>query len=118
MATTQLTFRLGNTWTPVVTITAPFSLDTFTATAGLYDKPSRIDGTLAVAIDATVVAVPSVDGGTIELLLSAAAQEAAITATTFSSGIYYLSVQLNRASDGYVHEIEYNQTIVSGDTII
>lgn len=117
MVTTQLTFRLGNTWTPVITVTAPFSLDGFTATAGLYDKPSRIDGTLAVSIATTIVAVPSENGGTIELLLSGAAQESAIVAETFGTGTYYLAVQLDRSSDSYIHELDPQQVVVTLDTI-
>lgn len=114
---TQLNFRLGNTWTPVVTVTAPFSLDGFTATAGLYDKPSRTLGTQAVPVVASVVADSEVDGGTVNLVLSSTAQEAAIVAEALTYGTYYLSVQIYRASDSYVHEIDPQLVVISGDTI-
>jgi len=114
---TQLNFRLGNTWTPVVNVTAPFSLDGFTATAGLYDKPSRTLGTQAVPIVASVVADPGLDGGTVNLVLSSTAQEAAIVAGNLNYGSYYLSVQLYRSSDSYVHEIDPHMVVISGDTI-
>lgn len=117
MATQTLNFRLGNTWTPVVTVTAPFSLDGFTATAGLYDKPSRTDGTQAVPIVATVVADAEVDGGTVNLVLSSTAQEAAIAGSALTHGSYFLSVQIYRSSDSYVHEIDPQLVVISGDTI-
>ena len=118
MATQQLNFRLGNTWTPVVNIIAPFSLDGFTATAGLYDKPSRIDGTQVVPIVATVVADSEVNGGTVNLILSSTAQEAAIAGSNIAPGTYYLSVQIYRAIDSYVHEIDPQMIVISGDTIV
>jgi len=109
MALTNFNIRRGNTWTPKVTIAAPFSLTDFTALAGIYDKPSRTTGAEVVPLTATVT--PTGSGGDISLLLTAANSD------QLDPGTYYLAVQIYRNSDGYVHEIDYCSVIVSEDTI-
>lgn len=104
-----LAIKRGNTWTPKVVITAPFSLTGFTALAGIYDKPNRTDGIEIVSITATVTATET--GGDVDLLL------AATDSNSLTAGTYYLAVQVYRGSDGYVHEIDYRQVTVSEDTI-
>ena len=101
--------KRGNTWTPRVVVTAPFTLSGFTALAGIYDKPDRTNGIKKALVAATVTATAT--GGDIDLLL------AATDCDTLVAGTYYLAVQLYRVGDGYVHEIDYQQVTVSGDTI-
>ena len=107
MATT-LSFKRGNTWKPSITVTAPFALTDFTATAALYERDERLQ-TPSATITATVTS--STTGGTIDLTLTATNSD------TLEPKIYYLAVQLNRASDSYVYELDAVQVTVTGDII-
>lgn len=109
MAIQSFNIKRGNTWTPKVVISAPFSLSGFTALAGIYDKPSRTTGAQEVPMTATVTATGS--GGDVSLVLTAT------NSSQLDPGTYYLAVQVYRNSDGYVHEIDYCSVIVSEDTI-
>ena len=103
-----LSFRRGNTWTPSITVTAPFALESFTATAGLYEKAERLQ-TASATLTTTVTS--STSGGTVDLVL------AATDSDTLEPRDYYLAIQLNRASDDYTYELDPVQVTVTGDII-
>lgn len=105
---TVLTFKRGNTWTPSVTVTAPFELTDFTAVAGLYEKQERLQ-TASATLTATITS--STSGGTIDLVLEATDSD------TLEPKTYYLAVQLNRAADDYTYELDPIQVSVTGDII-
>lgn len=104
----QLTFRRGNTWTPSLTITAPFELTDFTAVAGLYERKERVQ---TASVSLTAVVTSSATGGTVALTLIA------VDSDTLEPGTYWLAVQLNRASDDYTYEVEPIEIEVTGDVI-
>lgn len=105
---TNLSFRRGNTWTPSITVTAPFSLENFTAVAGLYEKAERLQPEI-VSLAATVT--PSVSGGTIDLILTATNSD------TLNAQDYYLVVEINRVSDDYTYELDAIMVSVTKDVI-
>jgi len=105
---TVLTFKRGNTWTPAITVTAPFELTDFTAVAGLYEKKERLQTPSATL---TAVITSSSSGGTVDLTLTATDSDTLVPDT------YYLAVQLNRAADDYTYELDPIQVSVTGDII-